>query len=160
MTLHELIESNSRKPMAELLKEGAHLIFDDERYAKTYCESHCPHRYADYHWECPGGCKTWDEGMEDGKRIAYGADMLIGEILRGGYQSLGVKGINKPFKIDDSTRDYANMYCEEAYCADCKKSGESECPEDILSAECPRSGDAWAVEHITEAVNDVLKYSL
>ncbi len=164
--IRKLIEKNSRKPMIELLKEGAHLRFNDEKYASRYCESHCPHRYADYHWECPGGCRTWDNGMSEGHQTVYGADMLIAEILRNGYESLGVIGINEPFKIDENERDCANMYWEDAYesdcgiCAGCKLFGKTECPEDILSAECPKSGDAWAVECITEAVNEVLECNL
>ena len=42
MTLSELIESKSRKPLAELLTEGAHLSFNEERYGDNYCENHCP----------------------------------------------------------------------------------------------------------------------
>lgn len=164
MTIQELIESNSRKPMVELLKEAAHLRFDDEKYASRYCEAHCPHIYADYYWECPGGCRTWDDGMTEGHQTVYGADMLIGEILRNGYQVLEISGVNKPFRIDDSgyTRmDWEKEYDRETgFCTSCEYYGKSECPEDILSAECPKSGDAWAIERITNAVNEVLVCSL
>ena len=165
MTLQEKIESNSRKPMVELLKESAYLKFNDEEYGKAYCEGHCPYRYATYHWECPGGCKVWDEGMKEGQRIVYGADKLIGTVLHEGYQELGVSGINEPFKTEND-RDYADMYWENSYgsddgiCAECECFGKSECPEDILSAKCPRSGEAWVVERITDAVNEVLKCNL
>ena len=160
MTLQDLIKDNSRKPMVELLKEAAHLRFDDEEYASKYCEAHCPHRYADYYWECPGGCRTWDYGMKEGTCTVYGAEMLIDEVLRNGYKALGISGINEPFRNWNNT-DYA--YWEDAdgeICDGCEYCGKPECPEDILSAECPRSGDAWAVEHITDAVNEVLKCSL
>lgn len=156
MTLQDLIEKNSRKPMVELLKESAHLRFDDERYASKYCEAHCPHLYEDYYWECPGGCRTWDNGMTEGHQTVYGADMLIGDVLRNGYESLGVESINEPFR-DWSDTDY--VYWEDAdgeVCEGCEHCGKAECPEDILSAECPRSGDAWAIEHVAVAVEEML----
>ena len=159
--IRKLITNNSHKPLAELLKAPAHLRFRDEEYASRYCEAHCPHRYADYNWECPGGCKTWDYGMKDGTLTVYGAEILIGEILRDGYHALGVKGINEPFTIEEGSYakyDWDNS--EKGICSKCEYYGKAECPEDILSAECPRSGDAWAVERITEAVNEVLKCSL
>ena len=95
----------------------------------------------------------------------YGADKLIGTVLHEGYQELGVSGINEPFKTEND-RDYADMYWENSYgsddgiCAECECFGKSECPEDILSAKCPRSGEAWVVERITDAVNEVLKCNL
>ena len=158
--IRKLIEKNSRKPMVELLKESAHLRFDDEKYASMYCEAHCPHRFADYHWECPGGCRTWDDGMTEGHQTVYGADMLIGDVLHNGYESLGVESINEPFS-DWSNTNY--VYWEDAdgeICGGCEYCGKPECPENILSAECPRSGNAWAVERIAYAVNEVLKCSL
>ena len=98
--------------------------------------------------------------MTEGHQIVYGADMLIGEVLRNGYESLGVSGINEPFR-DWSNTDYT--YWEDVdgrICEGCEYYGKTECPEDILSAECPRSGNAWAVERIASAVNEVLKCSL
>ncbi len=160
MTLREIIMSNSRKPMVELLKERAHLKFNEDEYGHAYCEEHCPHRYADYRWECSGGCRTWDEGMREGQRLVYGADMLIGTVLREGYQALGVKGINEPCKIEDGRYawyDFGDAYDgEKGICTGCKLFGKSECPEDILSAKCPNSGNTWAVERIANAVNEVL----
>ncbi len=161
MTLQDLIKDNSRKPMVELLKEASYLKFDDEKYASRYCEAHCPHRFADYHWECPGGCRTWDYGMKEGTCIVYGAEMLIGTVLREGYQALGVSGINEPFRKEEGS--YANYDFDDignGICVKCQYYGKAECPEDILSAECPRSGNAWAVERIADAVNEVLECSL
>lgn len=160
MTLREIIESNSRKPMIELMKERAHLKFNEDEYGHAYCEEYCPHRYEDYYWECPGGCRTWDDGMTEGHQTVYGADMLIGDVLRNGYESLGVESINEPFK-DWSNTNY--VYWEDVdgrICEGCEYYGKTECPEDILSAECPRSGDAWAVERIAYAVNEVLECNL
>lgn len=160
MTLSELIERNSRKPLAELLTEGAHLSFNEDRYMKDYCETRCPHANADYRWECPGGCKYSAEGLNDAQRKVYGADMLIGEILRKGYSSICVKGINEPIEHNDG--EYVLMTWSDAYerdkgiCAGCKYYGKPECPEDILSAECVRNGEACAIERVTEAVNDEL----
>jgi len=99
-------------------------------------------------------------GMKEGTCKVYGAEMLIGEVLRNGYESLGVSGINEPFR-DWSNTDYT--YWEDAdgeIYEGCEYCGKTECPEDILSAECPRSGDAWAVERIAYAVNEVLECSL
>ena len=159
--IRKLIEKNSRKSMVELQKAPAHLRFSDEEYASKYCEAHCPHRYADYHWECPGGCKTWDNGMKDGTRTVYGAEMLIGEILRDGYHALGVRGINEPFTIEEGSYAKSDWdKSENEICTKCEYYGKTECPEDMLSAECPRSGEAWAVERITYAVNEVLECSL
>ena len=161
--LAEMIRRNSRKPMAELLRERVHLHFHEDEYGDKYCENRCPFQDEEYRWECLGDCREWEEHVRDGQRKVYGADLLIGEILRNGYQALGVNGINKPFRIDDSCRAYANMYWETAYepdsgiCAECEYYGNTECPEDILSAECPKSGDAWAVEHVAVAVDKMLK---
>ena len=162
--LRNLIERNSVNPMVELLKVKAYLSFDEEKYGNDYCERYCPNKYAEYEWECPGGCRTWDEGMRDGQRKVYGADMLIETVLREGYQVLGVSGLNEPSKTEE--REYADIYWDEAYnseegiCAGCKLFGKSECLEDIFSTKCVRSGDAFAVERITDAVNEVLVCSL
>ena len=42
------------------------------------------------------------------------------------------------------------------FAPDAIKSGKETCPEDILSGECPRSGKAWAIERIADAVNEVI----
>ena len=161
MTLSELIERTSRRPLAELLTEGAHLKFSEDEYAKGYCDRNCPYEYAEYNWECPGGCREWDEGIKASQRKVYAGDLLIGEVLRKGYETLGVEGVNEPFTPDwDSGyayTDWEDAYKEdEGICAECEYFNTSECPEDILSAECPRSGKAWAIERITEAVNEVI----
>ena len=154
--LAELIKRNSRRPMPELLKERAYLRFNEDRYGENYCENHCPFQEAEYRWECFGDCRKWEDHVKDGQRIVYGADMLIGEILRNGYKALGVESINEPFR-DWSDTDY--VYWEDAdgeVCEGCEHCGKAECPEDILSAECPRSGDAWAIEHVAVAVEEML----
>ena len=102
--------------------------------------------------------------MRDGQRKVYGADMLIETVLHEGYQALEISGLDEPSKTEE--REYADMYWYEAYnseegiCSGCKLLGKSECPEDILSAECIRIGNARAVERITDAVNEVLVCSL
>ena len=163
MTLSELIESKSHKPLAELLACGAHLSFNEERYGDDYCENHCPLeelRYEGIRAECPGGCSECEDHVKDGQRKVYAADLLIGTVLRSGYESLDVEGVNEPFTPD--WNGYAFVDWEDAYnsekglCAGCEKSGTKECPEDILSVECPRSGKAWAIERIAEAVNEVI----
>ncbi|MBQ3347463.1 MAG: hypothetical protein IJG39_10285 [Synergistaceae bacterium] len=163
MRLSEQIERISRKPKAELLREKAHLSFDEERYGNDYCENNCPLeelRYEGICAECPGDCREWEWHIEDGQRKVYAADVLIGEVLRNGYQALGVEGANEPFTPDWS--GYAYVDWEDAYegecgiCGKCEKFGTSGCPEDILSAECVRSGDAWAVERIAAALNGVM----
>lgn len=165
MTLTELIESSSRKPLSELLREGAHLKLDEERYGEEYCENHCPleeQRYEGIEAECPGECDEWIRHMEAGYDKVYVADLLIGEVLRNGYETLGIAGINEPFMPDLNT-GYAYMdweeECNEAgvICVKCEKFGTANCPEDILSAECARSGDGWAIERIREAVNEVMR---
>ena len=90
MTLSELIESKSRKPLTELLMEGAHLSFNEECYGDDYCENHCPLeelRYEGIRAECPGGCGKYEEHVRDGHRKVYAADLLIGTVLRSGYES-------------------------------------------------------------------------
>ena len=163
MTLSELIERNSRKPLAELLKYGAHLSFNEERYGDDYCENHCPLeelRYEGIRVECPGGCSKYEDHVRDGERKVCAGDLLISEVLLNGYESLEVDGINEPFTPD--WNGYAFVDWEDAYnsekglCAGCEKYGKETCPEYILSAECPRSGKAWAIERIAEAVNEVI----
>ena len=163
MRLSEQIERISRKPRAELLGEKAHLRFDEERYGYDYCENNCPLeelRYEGIRAECPGDCREWEQYVEEGQRKVCAADLLIGAVLRNGYQALGVEGVNEPFTPDWS--GYASMEWESAYdgddgiCQGCAKLGTAECPEDILSGECPRNGDAWAVERIACALNEVI----
>ena len=163
MTLSKLIERNSGKPLAELLLEGAHLKFDEESYGEAYCENHCPLeelRYECICAECPGGCREWELHVKEGQRKVYAADLLIGIVLRNGYELLGVDGIQEPFQAD--WKGYAFVDWEDAYnsdkglCAGCEKYGKETCPEDILSGECMRSGKAWAIERIAEALNEVI----
>ena len=163
MTLSELIESKSRKPLVELLKYGAHLRFNDELYWEDYCEAHCPVeelREKGIRAKCPGGCIASETHVRDGERKVYAADMLISEVLLNGHESLCVEGVSEPFT--PSWNGYAFVDWEEGYnsdkglCAGCEKYGTKECPEDILSAECPRSGEAWAIERIADAVNEVI----
>ena len=164
MTLSELIERTSRKPLAELLAEKAHLLFSEESYGEAYCENHCPLeelRYEGIKAECPGGCREYEAHVKDGQRKVYAGDLLIGTVLRSGYESLGVSGINEVFS-PDWDKGYAFVDWEDAYerekgiCAGCEKYGKETCPKDILSAECIRSGAAWAIERIAETVNEVI----
>lgn len=164
-TLRELIKRNSRKPMFELLKEGAYLSFNEDSYSRSYCENHCPYQYVEYRWDCEGNCRNWEDSLKDGQREVYGADILIGEVLRNGYQVLGISGINEPL-MSDSSRPYADLYWDDAYngeegiCAKCQYYGSAKCPEDILSEKCLRHEDVWAIENITEAVNEVLAWNM
>ena len=160
--LAEMIKRNSRKPKAELLREEAHLNFNDDNYGREYCENHCPLQELDYHEECPCGCRDWEYHVEDGRNLVYGADLLIGEILRKGYQALGVSGVNEPLsELNDTGHawiDWENAYYgDNGFCAGCSLFDNPECPGDILSAECPRNNNAWAAEHVVEAVNEILR---
>ena len=160
-TVRELIERNSRKPMSELMKSSAHLSFNEEDYGRSYCENSCPYRNAEYRWDCGGDCRDCESCVKDGLKMIYGADMLIEAVMNEGYQTLGITGIDKPFR-SESGRRYADLYWDDTYngnegiCADCKYYGSEKCPEDILSEECLRHGDVWAVEHIAEAVSQYL----
>ena len=164
MTLLELIESNSRRPFVELLKEETHLKFDEECYGEDYCENNCPLeelRNDGILEECLGGCREYERHMEDGQRKVYAADHLIGTVMRNGYEFLGVRGITEPLQANID-RGYVYMDWEDAYnreeglCAGCEKYGKETCPEDVLSADCARSGSACAIERIAEIVNEVI----
>lgn len=163
--LAAMIERNSRKPMTVLQQGESHLSFNDEEYGYDYCENHCPlqEMYFDSITppECSGDCRNWERHVSKGRRAVYGADLLVDEILQHGYQVLEISGINEPFQIDNSRR-YADMCwetaydCEKGICAKCKYYGSEKCPEDILNADCPKHGDAWAIERIAEVVNEVI----
>lgn len=158
--IRELIEQNSRKPLVEQLSVPAYLKFADEEYGQKCCEEHCPHRYAEYDWECPGGCRAWNDGVKRGERIINGGDMLISEILHTEDSALVGSSLNEPIDFDGGRYAWLNwedMYDSE-FCTSCKRYGKPECPEDIFSVECAKRHEAIAMERVSECVNEVLKW--
>lgn len=92
------------------------------------------------------------------RKIVSAGDRIVGAVIRDGVSALGATVESSPYEVDNSKR-YVFMPWEngvEGFCDKCRFCGEDECPEDTLSAKCPRNSVAWVLERVTDAVNELL----
>ena len=140
-------------------REKSHLRFDDDMYTEKYCENNCPAILDGQ--DCDGyGCRNWEDSLKAGMRKTSAADILIEAVLKHGYYSLGISGIDKPCEYDET--GCVSMNWDDTYeggmsfCGKCRMNDKSECPEDIFSTECPYHKSAWAIQRITETLNEIV----
>lgn len=137
--------------------EHKYLRLNDDEYEQRYCE-----RKADND-ECPCNCDDFCCGLLDymknkDKTISAG-NRVIDALIRDGYTILNGCVSCEPYDVNYALRCADSEYTDytgSGFCGKCEFLNSNECPEDALSRECLRSYTAWAIERVTDAVNELL----
>ena len=138
--------------------EREHLMLDEEDYAREYCENVAEDR------DCPNYCEDaccWlRDHLETARRIVSAGNRVIDALVREGFWGLTELVPYEPYKIDECVRHatswYDGYYDAEGFCGGCRYCGTEDCPDEVFNPDCARMYTAYAIERVTDAVNELL----
>lgn len=155
--LEDFIEKLSNLEDADKPCEHEYLFFNEDNCIQKFCEwsvgnGECP-RY------CIKDCPRLISYMDDKKRLISAGNRIIHALIKKGYWIINNQVSCEPYEINYSKRGVDSNYIDyddKGFCENCERNGTDKCPEDMLHTDCPRRHTAYAIERVTDAINELI----